>query len=410
MAQMSSGGAGERIVIAPDTFKGSLSAREVAAALAAGFRNQGSGAVIEQVPMADGGEGTLDAVAEGGAAGDWTIEVLEVTGPDGRPVGARLGTRPGDAGPVALVELAEASGLGDMDPCADPLRATSRGTGELLCAALDRGAREVVLALGGSACTDAGAGLLSALGARLLDRAGRRIPDGAAGLAGLAAADLSGLDPRLGRVRLVIAADVDSPLIGPRGAAEVFGPQKGLDERQVRQAAAALRSAVPILAEAAYRRGGAAASERVVAAADQPGAGAAGGVGFATLGLLGGARRPGVEVVMDLVGLEAKIASADLVITGEGSLDTQSLAGKVPVGVAACASRHGVPVIAVCGRNGLDRDQWAAAGLEQVWALRDLAADERESMTQARDLLHTVGSSLAIDPARRRRRADRPAR
>ncbi|GAB3190826.1 glycerate kinase [Nesterenkonia suensis] len=400
----------QRVVIAPDTFKGSLAAREVAAALAEGISAEDPRSVILQVPMADGGEGTLDAVVHGGTSQGWAVEVLEVTGPDGRPVPARLGIRPGDAGPVALVELAEASGLGDMDPQADPMRATSRGTGELLRAALDRGAVEVVLALGGSACTDAGAGMLSALGARLVDRAGRRIPEGAAGLAGLATADLSDLDPRVAQVRLVIAADVDSPLIGAQGAAEVFGPQKGLDPQQVRQASVAVRAAVPILAEAAHHIGGTGAAERVVAAADQPGSGAAGGVGFAALGLLGAERRPGVEVVMDLVGLESMIAVADLVITGEGSLDTQSLAGKVPIGVASAAARQGVPALAVCGRNGLDRDQWLAAGLEGVWALRDLAADERESFTQARDLLHTVGRRLAADPRRPSRPADRPVR
>ncbi|MBB3665435.1 glycerate kinase [Prauserella sediminis] len=387
------------VVIAPDTFKGSVPARDVAAALSSGIRRAAPSARVVAVPMADGGEGTLAAVTADGEA-DWDIEVHRVTGPDGRPVPARWGTRAGTGGTLAVVELAEASGLGDMGPDADPMRATSRGTGELVRAALDRGARSIVLALGGSACSDGGAGLLSALGARLLDHSGRPVTEGAAGVADLAAADLRTLDPRLRDTRIVIAADVDSPLAGPGGAAEVFGPQKGLDAQQVRRTAQALRRAVPILAEAARRSGGVAWSERVVGAADEPGAGAAGGVGFAALGLLGAVRRPGVEVVSELVGLEDKVATADLVVTGEGSLDTQSLAGKVPVGVAGCAARRGVPVVAVCGRNVLDPAQSAAAGIDRVWALSDLAADETESMARARELLETVGSRIASDRSR----------
>ncbi|WP_344056085.1 glycerate kinase, partial [Prauserella halophila] len=392
----STGGPPGTVVIAPDTFKGSLSARDVAGAVASGMRRVAPSARLVQVPMADGGEGTLEAVTADGEV-DWNIEVHRVTGPDGRPVPARWGTRAGTRGTLAVVELAEASGLGDMAAGADPMLATSRGTGELVRAALDHGAGTIVLALGGSACSDGGAGLLSALGARLLDASGRPVPEGAAGLNDLAEADLRELDPRLGQTRIVIAADVDSPLVGPGGAVEVFGPQKGLDARQVRQTSEALRRAVPVLAAGAQRCGGAAWSERVVRAADQPGAGAAGGVGFAALGLLEAVRRPGVEVVMELVGLGEKIAAADLVVTGEGSLDTQSLAGKVPVGVAGCAARHGVPVVAVCGRNGLDLRQQAAAGIDRVRALSDLAADETESMTRARELLDDVGCRIVAD-------------
>lgn len=404
------------VVIAPDTFKGSLPAGDVARAVASGYRRATPSALLAPVPMADGGEGTLEAVTAGGDT-DWDIEVHRVTGPDGRPVSARWGTRSESESTVAVVELAEASGLSDMAPDANPMRATSRGTGELLRAALDGGARTIVLALGGSACTDAGAGLLSALGARLSDRSGRPIGEGAAGLADLAAADVGTLDPRLSRARIVIAADVDSPLVGPSGAVEVFGPQKGLDTRQVRHAAQAMHQVVDVLAEAAGRAGGPAWSEHVARAAHIPGAGAAGGVGFAALGLLGAVRRPGVEVVMELVGLEEKIAAADLVVTGEGSLDTQSLAGKVPVGVAGCAARYDVPVVAVCGRNGLDRDGLAAAGIDRVWALSDLAADEADSIARAGELLDTVGSRVAAEcgrvvAGRRRREAHtiRPGR
>ncbi|GAA1201551.1 glycerate kinase [Prauserella alba] len=395
----SAGGAPGTVVIAPDTFKGSVPAGDVAEALASGIRRAAPSARVVPVPMADGGEGTLAAVTADAEA-DWDIELDRVTGPDGRPVPARWGTRAGTGGRLAVVELAEASGLGGMGPDADPARATSRGTGELIRAALDRGARSLVLALGGSACSDGGAGLLSALGARLLDGGGQPIGDGAAGLAELAAADLRTLDPRLRQTRIVIAADVDSPLVGPGGAAEVFGPQKGLDARQVRRIAQALRRAVPILAEAARRSGGAAWSARVARAADEPGAGAAGGVGFAALGLLGAVRRPGADLVSELVGLDEKVATADLVITGEGSLDTQSLAGKVPVGVAGRAARHGVPVVAVCGRNGLDRRQWTTAGIDRVWALSDLAADETDSMARARELLATVGHRIVVERVR----------
>ncbi|GAA3058772.1 MULTISPECIES: glycerate kinase [Actinomycetes] len=399
MASTAAGPRTSTVVIAPDTFKGSLGAGEVAQALASGIRRTAPGTRVVEVPMADGGEGTLDAAAAG-----WEIEAHWVTGPDGRPTRAQLGLRTDDGGTTAaVVELAEASGLHDMGPGADPMRATSRGTGELLRAALDRGADEVVLALGGSACTDGGAGMLSALGVRLLDRAGRRIPEGAAGLSGLDSADLRELDPRIAQTRIVIAADVDSPLTGPQGAAEVFGPQKGLDEQQVRWASLALQRAVPVLAEAAYRSSGPTWSDHVVRAADQPGAGAAGGVGFAALALLGAERRPGVEVVMELVDLEARMAGADLVITGEGSLDTQSLAGKVPVGVARVSARHGIPVVAVCGRSLLDRDQWAAAGIDHVWALRDLAGSDQESIRRAPALLQEVGGRIGQELAARSR-------
>lgn len=392
------GGSPGTVVIAPDTFKGSLSARDVAGAVATGMRRAAASARLVQVPMADGGEGTLDAVAADGGA-DWSVRVQRVTGPDSRPGDARWSSRTEDGSAVAVVELAEASGLGDMAPGADPMRATSRGTGELVLAALDSGARTIVLALGGSACTDGGAGLLSALGARLLDGSGSPVPEGAAGLLSLAEADLRYLDPRLSETRIVIASDVDSPLAGPAGAAEVFGPQKGLGRPQVRQASRALRRAVPVLAAGARACGDAAWADRIARAADQPGAGAAGGVGFAVLGVLGAVRRPGVEVVMELVGLADKIATADLVVTGEGSLDDQSLAGKVPVGVAGCAARHGVPVVAVCGRNRLDPERSAAAGIDRVWALSDLAADEAESMSRAGELLDTVGSRILDDHA-----------
>ncbi|MFI7483195.1 glycerate kinase [Kocuria sp. M1R5S2] len=376
-----------RIVIAPDKFKGSLEAPDVAAALAAGIRSVDPSADVVRLPVADGGEGTLEAAVGAG----FTAFPLTVTGPVGEPVEARFALNDG----TAVVEMALASGLAALpvdehgDPVLDAGGATSRGTGELVRAALDAGASRVLLGVGGSACTDGGAGLLQALGARLLDAAGEELPRGGAALARLDRVDLGGLDPRLADTEVVLAADVDHPLLGEHGAAAVFGPQKGAGPRQVRELDDALTVLRDRLAEAL---GG-----TVTEAAAAPGAGAAGGVGFAALAVLGARRRPGVEVVLEFVGLADLLDGADLVVTGEGSLDEQSLGGKTPLGVLETARAAGVPAVAVCGRTTLEPRVLRDAGFLRAYALTDLEPDPRTCMREAGRLLEQVGAHLARD-------------
>jgi glycerate 2-kinase len=325
-----------KLVIAPDSFKESLSAPEVAAAIARGWASVDPAAELVLRPMADGGEGTVDAVlaATGGERREQRVQ-----GPMGTPVLAHWGWLPDG---TAVLEMAAASGLhlvrkGERDAT----HASSHGTGELVHAALDAGARRIILGLGGSATNDGGAGLLQALGVRFFDVQGAPLPPGGAGLAGLARLDVSGLDPRLKQVPVEVAADVDNPLCGPRGASAVFGPQKGASVAQVALLDAALahyaRLAADVLGEDH---------------SNVPGVGAAGGLGFALRAFLGARSRPGIELVAELGGLAEAVRGAALVITGEGRLDSQSLHGKTPVGVARIARAAGVPVVALVGSLG----------------------------------------------------------
>ncbi|MUN64430.1 glycerate kinase [Kocuria sediminis] len=376
-----------RIVVAPDKFKGSLEAPDVAAALEDGIHSVDPSAEVVRLPVADGGEGTLEAALGAG----FVPSPVTVTGPVGEPVEAEFALRDR----TAVVEMALASGLAALpvdengQPVLDAGGATSRGTGELVRAALDAGAERVVLGVGGSACTDGGAGLLQALGARLLDAAGEELGRGGAALAGLDRVDLTDLDPRLAGTEFVLAADVDHPLLGERGAAAVFGPQKGADPDQVRALDAALTVLRDRLADAL--------GHSAVRAAEAPGAGAAGGVGFAALAVLGARRRPGVAVVLEFVGLADRLTGADLVVTGEGSLDEQSLGGKTPLGVLETARSAGVPAVAVCGRTTLEPRVLREAGFRRTYALTELEPDPRTCMREARRLLEQVGARLARD-------------
>lgn len=394
-----------RIVIAPDKFKGSLEAPDVAEALAAGIRRGAGDAERHEVlcvPVADGGEGTVAAAVAAG----FTEQHCSVTGPTGRAVDAAWALRPADAGGdgtvEAVIELATASGLGvlphrDGRPVLAPLEASSTGTGELIRAALDSDATRIVLGVGGSACTDGGAGMLAALGVRLLDHRGRDLPPGGAALADLARVDTSGLDPRLAHTEFVLAADVDHPLVGRRGAAAVFAPQKGATGAEVAMLDDALAHWRDALA-AAHGHGHGAPAEAIITAASAAGAGAAGGVGFAALAMLGATRRPGIDVVLEFTQLAELIAGpppATLVITGEGSLDEQSLGGKSPMGVARAAAAAGVPVRAVCGRTTLSTEQVEGAGFVGVDALTDLTDDLDECMTNTAALLARIGESIA---------------
>ena len=396
-----------KIVIAPDKFKGSLPAAEVADAIAAGLRAGWPGAELVTVPVADGGEGTVDAAV---AAGLERVPVT-VDGPTGEPVHASYARR----GEVAVIELADACGLLRLPggrPA--PLTASSFGCGQVLAAALAAGARQIILGVGGSASTDGGAGLLQALGAQVLDARGEPLARGGAALRDVATLDLSGLHPALRDVAalelsglhpalrdvaalelsglhpalrvssVILATDVINPLTGPDGAAEVYGPQKGASPEQITELASGLRRWAAVVAAAT-------GTDRSQA----PGAGAAGGVGFAALAVLGAQARPGIGLVLDLVDFDAALDGAALVIIGEGSLDTQTLAGKAPVGVARAAARRGIPVVAVAGRSTLTEDQLATTGISRVYTLSDLEPDLARSSAQASALLRRVGQALA---------------
>lgn len=367
-----------RVLVACGSFKGSLSAQDVCSHVAAGLRAARPGVAIATLPVADGGDGTVDAAVSAGM----TRLTVTVHGPTGHLVDAAIAL---DAGGRVVVELAGTCGLVLLpDGQLAPLESSSFGLGEAMVAALDAGARDVVVGLGGSASTDGGAGMLQALGARLLDGDGRPIGWGAAGLGDLASVDLTAVWARWGGVQVTLAADVDNPLLGPRGAAAVFGPQKGVDE--------GLRPCV---------ENGLARLAQLVSAATgrddtgRPGAGAAGGVGWALLAALNARVRPGIELLLDLVGFAERVRDADLVITGEGSLDEQSLAGKTPVGVARAARAAGVPVVAVCGRLLLDDATLRASGIDAAYALTDLEPDVAVCITRAGPLLERLAGKVA---------------
>lgn len=371
-----------RVLVAADKFKGSLTAAKVAEHVATGIHRARPEASVEALPVADGGDGTVAAAVAGG----FTAHEVEVTGPLGGPVTATFALRDG----TAVVEMAEASGLAHLPPgVTAPLTATSYGTGELLKAALDAGARTIVLGVGGSATTDGGAGMLAALGARLLDEDGDPVAFGGGPLHELASADVSGLDERLAGVELVLASDVNNPLVGPKGAAAVYGPQKGADAQAVEHLDAALGHYVSVLEEQL--------GSRAPECAQAPGAGAAGGVGFAALLCLGASFRPGIEVLLEVLGFAAALRRADLVITGEGSLDGQTLHGKAPAGVASAARAEGKPVVAVCGRLGIEQGELKGAGIEAAYPLTDLEPDPDTCMRQAGPLLERAAERLAAN-------------
>lgn len=373
-----------RFVVAPDSFKGSLSATRVAEALARGIASVFADADIICRPVADGGEGTVEALVT--ATSGRFLETV-VTGPLGAPVNARWGIL-GDQ-TTAVIEVAAASGLMLVPPKArNPLTATSRGTGELIRAALDEGCSRIIVGLGGSATNDGGAGMARALGVRLLDEAGRDLPSGGAALAHLDTIDASGLDPRLADVEIIGAADVTNPLLGPTGATAVFGPQKGASAAEVRQLEAALTRYADVLAGAPERT----PSTDV---RDVPGAGAAGGLGAGLLAFCGATLRPGADVVFEAIGLEHAIRYATVVITGEGKLDGQTAYGKAPLAVARLAKRFDKPVIAVAGILGAGAETLYDLGIDAAIAIAPGPIDIRTSRKQASLLLHDTGRRLA---------------
>ena len=350
-----------KVVLAPDSFKESMSAAEAARAMARGVREVYPDADCVEVPMADGGEGTTEALVDA-LGGRWrTVASVDALR---RPITAAYGLLPGG---VAVIEVAAAVGIGLIAPAErDVLRATSFGVADLVRDALDAGATRLIVGLGGSVTTDGGAGMLAGLGARWLDADGGPLAPDPASLATLARVDLTGLDPRLRGITVDLACDVTNPLLGPHGSAAVFGPQKGATPAQV-----------PVLDATLARIADALVAAGTPEVRDQPGAGAAGGLGAAWLSL-GARRRKGVEVVAEAVGLDRHLRGASLVLTGEGSVDAQTLAGKTPAGVAAVAAARGVPVIAFAGRLGPGADDLVHHGFAAVLPIMagpgDLAA------------------------------------
>jgi glycerate kinase len=342
-----------KIVIAPDSFKESLSAPEVALAIERGIRRALHTATVVRVPMADGGEGTVEAILGATTSERRINTVLDALG---RPIEASWARLPEDS---AVIEMACAAGLEHIPASErDPMRATSYGVGQLISHALDSGAQHIVLGLGGSATNDAGAGMLEALGLRLLDKHGAPLARGGLALAQLAKLDASALDPRLATIRVTIASDVNNPLCGPKGASAIFGPQKGATPAQVQTLDAALAHFAELCAQTLGRD-----------MRNAPGSGAAGGLGFAAHAWLRSTFKPGAEVVAEIGGLAHAMEGADLVITGEGRMDAQTLLGKTPMGVAQIAKRAGVPVIAIAGSLGDGYQALYEAGIHAAFSL-----------------------------------------
>lgn len=374
-------GAGLRIVAAPQALKGSLDAAEVGAAIATGVREVLPAAEVVVVPVADGGEGTVRALV---AATGGELRRATVTGPLGEPVEAEyglLGAAPGEE-PTAVIEMAAASGLPLVPPeRRNPLVTTTYGTGELMRAALDAGARRLLIGIGGSATNDGGAGMAQALGAHLLDAASRELPPGGAALADLARIDANGLDPRLRASEVRVACDVNNPLCGPRGASAVFGPQKGATPAMV----ARLDAALAHYAQVVRRDLGADVAE-------VPGAGAAGGVGAGLMAFAHAELVPGARLVLDALHFTERVAGAALVITAEGQLDEQTAYGKAPAAVAAAARQAGAAVIALAGSVVSPPDALAALGIDAAVPLPTGPMSLDESMARAAELVRLAAA------------------
>jgi glycerate 2-kinase len=368
-----------RVVLAPDKFKGSLTAAEVVEALAVGMLDASPELQTVKLPVADGGDGTVAAALSAG----FDKIIVDAVGPTGEPVRAPYAL----SGDRAVVELAAVVGL-SMLPGGrlDPLESSTYGLGLVIADAIRHGATTIVLGLGGSASTDGGAGMVQAMGARLLDAAGHDLPQGGGSLADLDRVDLAPLRATLGTVKIIIASDVDNQLLGSNGAAAVFGPQKGAGPDDLDHLERSLQHWSKIISAAISRDD-----------TERPGAGAAGGTGFAALALLNAEIRPGIELILDLIDFDSRVVGADLVVTGEGSLDEQSLAGKAPIGVAQAAARAGVPVVAVAGRLQLSPQRLQEAGIAAGYALSDLEPDPARSIANAKPLLREVGARIAGD-------------
>jgi glycerate 2-kinase len=373
------------IAIAPNAFKGTLTALEAGKCIERGLKSALPRVRTVIVPVADGGDGTVLAITQ--ATGGRLLK-SRVRNPVGRPVAATWGLT-GD-GTTAIIEMATASGLVLIKPAErNPLVTCTSGTGELIGKTLDKGARRILIGIGGSATNDGGTGMARALGARFLDKKGRELPPGGGKLTELETIDLSGMDARLKATHIEVACDVTNPLTGPRGAAAVYGPQKGATPAMVRQLDAGLRRLAAVL-----RRDHGLDVEKI------PGAGAAGGMGAGLMAFAGGKLRPGIDIVMDAVDLRAKIKGADLVITGEGRLDAQTAHGKAPAGVALVACALGIPAIAICGSLAANAAGHLPKGLVAAFSALEELMEESELPARAAGMLTRcageVGRLLAM--------------
>lgn len=369
-----------KIVIAPDSFKESLSAMQVAEAIEQGFSEIFPQAEYIKLPMADGGEGTVESMVA--ATGGERVHV-NVTGPLGQPVNGFFGWM-GD-GETAVIEMAAASGLHLVaHEQRNPLITTSFGTGELILAALNHGARKIILGIGGSATNDGGAGMMQALGAHFHDIEGKELHVGGAALAQLASVDLSQLDARLAQTDILVACDVDNPLCGAKGASAVFGPQKGATPERVKQLDAALQHYGEKIELATGK-----------SVLNVAGAGAAGGMGAALFGLLNARLQPGIEIVTEALKLADAVQGADLVITGEGRIDSQTIHGKTPVGVARVAKRYDIPVIAIAGGMTPDYSVVHQHGLDAVFSVLNRIQTLPEALEGARENVRVTARNVA---------------
>lgn len=369
-----------KIVLAPDSFKESLSALQVAKSIERGFKQIFPNAEYVKVPMADGGEGTVQSLID--ATGGRIIKKT-VTGPLGEAAEAFFGILGNEK--TAVIEMAAASGL-HLVPATkrNPLLTTTRGTGELIAAALEYNVNHIIIGIGGSATNDGGAGMARALGARFLNSDGQEITEGGGALSDLAAIDLSRLDSRLADVKIEVACDVDNPLIGPKGASAIFGPQKGATPEIVNQLDENLAHYAAVIEK-----------NLGVKIADVPGAGAAGGLGGGLLAFMQAELSRGVDIVMEAAKLSDIIAGADLVITGEGKIDGQTIFGKTPIGVAKTAKKHGVPVIGIAGNVAGDSDVVHEYGINAIFSIVPGAVSLQEAFLHADEFVERTARNIA---------------
>lgn len=367
----------QRIVIAADSFKGSASSKDISMWLEKGIRRVLPHSPIDKFSVADGGEGTVEALVDALAG---KRKRITVQNPLGNPVKAQYGVLPNQ---IVVLEMAEASGITLIEQNAEnALNASTYGVGELLLAALDEGAKEIYLGIGGSATSDGGAGMAKALGVSFYDDQGKDIPRGLAGLAKLASIDISKIDPRLKDVKINILSDVTNPLVGEKGAIAIYGPQKGIPIDQTKTYDQWMKHYASVIKK-----------EMQIDIADAPGAGAAGGLGAALQVFCQAKTCNGIETILDLVEIEKKIAQAALVITGEGKLDQQSLNGKVPVGIAELAKKHHKPVIAVVGSREKEVSAAYAAGIDLILPIIHRPMSLQEAMTQVEENVVIAGET-----------------
>ncbi|MDE3839151.1 glycerate kinase [Bacillus methanolicus] len=369
-----------KVVIAPDSFKESLTAIQVAESIEKGFRTIFPDADIVKIPMADGGEGTVKSLVD---ATNGTIVEKTVTGPLGEPVQAFFGLL--GNGKTAVIEMAAASGL-HLVPAnkRNPLVTSTRGTGELISAALDEDVEKIIIGIGGSATNDGGAGMARAIGAKFLDEKGNQISEGGGSLDQLASIDVSGMDPRLKLVKIEVACDVDNPLTGEKGASAIFGPQKGATPEMVRQLDKNLKHYARIIEKDLGK-----------SIAKVPGSGAAGGLGGGLLAFLSAELKRGIDILIEATNFHEHVKDASLVITGEGKIDSQTISGKTPIGVAKTAKKYGVPVIAIAGNIASDSEIVREHGIDAVFSIVPGVIPLSDAFEHAAEYVERAAANIA---------------